>query len=213
MTTPAELHEPALDSALSGSSSGPGGAARPAFVALVGNPRSGSRTASLARSVLAAVAAGLGADGQAGDQAVVDLADALDVAGSPFGRDAASRYAEPLSTVHAARVLVVATPTYKATYTGLLKAFLDHVAAGALRGVVAIPVITVGTPGHSLAADVHLRPLLQELGATTPTAALVVTDENLADPAPVIDSWLPAALPALRALAGVPLTREEKRTP
>jgi FMN reductase len=198
--------------ATDGSSSGPGRVEGPPppFVALVGNPRSGSRTAALARAVLAAVVTGLGSENEGADyegatvggQVVIDLADLLDAAGSPFGSDAARRYAEHLATVHSARLLIVATPTYKATYTGLLKAFLDHVAAGALRGVVAIPVITVGAPGHTLAADVHLRPLLQELGATSPTAALVVTDADLADPAPVIDTWLAGALPALRALLG-----------
>ena len=61
-------------------------------------------------------------------------------------------------------------------------------------------MITVGSPAHTLAADVHLRPLLVELGAITPTAALVVTERDLADPAAVIEAWLDGAEPALRAL-------------
>ncbi|GMA86652.1 hypothetical protein GCM10025868_19020 [Angustibacter aerolatus] len=61
-------------------------------------------------------------------------------------------------------MLVVATPTYKGAYTGLLKSFLDHVGADALAGAVAVPVTTVGGPAHTLAADVHLRPLLLEPG-------------------------------------------------
>ncbi|TDD63979.1 hypothetical protein E1262_29575 [Jiangella aurantiaca] len=35
---------------------------------------------------------------------------------------------------------LLATPTYKARYTGLLKAFLDRLPGGALRGTVAVPV-------------------------------------------------------------------------
>jgi FMN reductase len=84
----------------------------------------------------------------------------------------------------------------------LLKSFLDHVAAGALRSAVAVPLITVGTPAHTLAADVHLRPLLQELGAVLPTPALVVPESELADPAAVIGAWLERSRPALTALLG-----------
>src|ERR1700712_239659 len=36
---------------------------------------------------------------------------------------------------------VFASPTYKATYTGLLKAFLDRFPAGGLAGVTAIPIL------------------------------------------------------------------------
>ena len=72
-----------------------------------------------------------------------------------------------------------------------------------------MPVITVGSPAHTLAADVHLRPLLLELGAVTPTAALVVQERDLADPAGVIDAWLDGAEPALRALLAPATVRVE----
>jgi FMN reductase len=170
---------------------------RLAAVALVGNPRPGSRTAALAAAVLGAVLADLG---EVEPGTVVDLGALLGEVGAPLGADSAARYAEPLARLHAARLAVVATPTYKGSYTGLLKAFLDHVAAGALHRTVAIPVITVGSPAHSLAADLHLRPLLVELGAITPTPALVVQESDLADPSPVIDGWLERSASALHGL-------------
>jgi FMN reductase len=141
------------------------------LVALVGNPRPGSRTAGVAQRLLDAVGDRYA---PADKRTLVDLAELTAAVGPPLGPDSARRYAEPLELVLGARFLVVATPTYKGSYTGLLKAFLDHVAAGALRPAVAVPVTTVGSPAHTLAADVHLRPLLVELGAVTPTAALVV---------------------------------------
>ena len=167
------------------------------LVAVVGNPREGSRTAAYARQVLDAVADDVGT---VGERTVLDLAALVASIGPPLGRDSGQRYADVLTTLTSARLLVVATPTYKGSYTGLLKSLLDHVAAGALRQAIAVPVMTVGSPAHALAADVHLRPLLLELGAVVPTPALVVTEQALADPEASITEWLQVAGPALRPL-------------
>ena len=169
-------------------------------VAVVGNPRPASRTAGLATAVLDAVLARLGVEAADPPGALVDLGALLATAGAPLGEGSADRYAGPLARLHAARLAVVATPIYKGSYTGLLKAFLDHVAGGALRRTVAVPVITVGSPAHSLAADVHLRPLLLELGAVLPTPALVVQEKDLADPGAVIEAWLDVAAVPLRSV-------------
>jgi FMN reductase len=69
-------------------------------------------------------------------------------------------------------VLVVASPTYKAAYTGMLKAFLDRYQTNGLAGVVAVPVMTGAAPHHALAVETHLRPLLVELGAAVPTRGI-----------------------------------------
>jgi FMN reductase len=65
-----------------------------------------------------------------------------------------------LELVRDADYLVVASPTYKATYTGLLKAFLDRLPPAALTGTVALPILVMGDAKHALAVEVHLRPLL-----------------------------------------------------
>ncbi|MFH5821128.1 NAD(P)H-dependent oxidoreductase [Georgenia sp. AZ-5] len=151
-------------------------------VALSGNPRAGSRTRTVAERAAARVAELLGAPAPA----VVDLSE---LAGEIFaaerpGADAAR------ATVAAARVVVVATPTYKATYTGLLKSFLDLYGNNGLAGVVAVPLQVAGNPAHLLAAEVHLRPLLVELGAQVPTRALVLTEGQLDDLDAVLDAWV-----------------------
>lgn len=169
------------------------------LLALVGNPRPGSRTAALARFVLDAVADQVGLPGA---REVIDLGELTTSVGPPLGEGSGQRYAEPLAALASARLAIVATPTYKGSYTGLLKAFLDHVPAGALARTVAVPLITVGGPAHTLAADLHLRPLLLELGAVTPTAALVVPEAALADPGPLVQAWLDGAAPGLSALLG-----------
>jgi FMN reductase len=158
----------------------------PTLVVVVGNPRPDSRTARLAVELARALAPVIGA----GAPEVIDLAELTTQLGAPLGADSASRWAGPLDTVHAADLLIVATPTYKGSYTGLLKSFLDHVGGGALRGITAVPVTTVGSPAHTLAADVHLRPLLIELGASTPTSALVIGNDLLDDPVAAVQPWV-----------------------
>lgn len=137
-------------------------------VAVIGNPRPDSRTHRVARALARELARVTGAP--AGDE--VDLSAlggrVLDPA-DPGARAATE-------AVIGASALVVASPTYKATYTGLLKAFLDRIGTGALDGTVAVPVLLGGAPDHRLAVDVHLTPLLLELGARVPARGLFVLE-------------------------------------
>ena len=95
-------------------------------------------------------------------------------------------------------LVVVASPTYKASYTGLLKLFLDRFAGGTgLRGL-AVPLMLGAAPRHALAGEVHLRPLLAELGAAVPTPALFVLDHEH-DRAEAYDAWLTRSRPLVSA--------------
>ncbi|WP_234813103.1 NADPH-dependent FMN reductase [Mycolicibacterium confluentis] len=87
-------------------------------------------------------------------------------------------------------VLIVATPTYKASFTGLLKAFLDNYAAGELAGTFAIPFMTIGSDKHFLAAETQLRPVLVELGASVPTAAFSLNTEAPSGLDDAITAWV-----------------------
>ena len=101
-------------------------------------------------------------------------------------------------------LVVVASPTYKATYTGLLKAFVDRYGNDGLAGTVAVPVMTGAGAGHALAVEVHLRPLLVELGPPCRPAA-VLTEDQLGDLDTVVGAWAQRARPLLgRALADDP---------
>ncbi|MGW0661461.1 NADPH-dependent FMN reductase [Streptodolium elevatio] len=73
---------------------------------------------------------------------------------------------DALALVDKADAVVVASPVYKAAYSGVLKAFLDVLPQFALRGKAVLPVLTGGTPAHVLALDYALRPVLTSLGAT-----------------------------------------------
>ena len=87
--------------------------------------------------------------------------------------------AEATRRVLAADILVVASPTYKATYSGLLKAFLDRLGTDALSGTSAVPILLGGSSEHRLAVDVHFTPLLLELGATVPVRGMFVLESEV----------------------------------
>ncbi|MDQ6696086.1 MAG: NAD(P)H-dependent oxidoreductase [Actinomycetota bacterium] len=160
---------------------------------VVGNPKPKSRTLSAAQSVadVAAAAAGLGD----ADRFVVDLAD---LGGDLFDW-ASARVREAVEQVSAADLIVVASPTYKATYTGLLKSFLDWFSTTGLSGVTTVPVMVGAGPTHALAVEVHLRPVLIEIGATLPTRGLYVLEQQLEDLRPALEAWLVEAAAPLRA--------------
>jgi FMN reductase len=111
---------------------------------------------------------------------------------------------EAVDGIRSCALVVVASPTYKASYTGLLKSFLDWFSTTDLQGVTVVPVMTGAGAHHALAVEVHLRPVLVELGATLPTRGLYVTEGELEEAGVVITTWLDAAAAPLRqALAAL----------
>ena len=186
-------------------------------VVVAGNPRAGSRTRTAAELAARAVldAGGLGG----GPCTVVDLAELapyLLAAPTPETVKAA------VATAVEADLLVVASPTYKGTYTGLLKVFLDQIGTGALAGSVAIPLLVMGSPAHTLAVETHLRPLLVELGAQVPTPGLALIESDLPDPPPdsvrevpptVLSDWAARVGPSVRRLVAARLPEPEEARP
>jgi len=154
-------------------------------VTLVGNPRAGSKTLRVAVEATAAVTGRAGLNGQA-DAEVVDLAA---LAPHLFAPTPSPHLDAAVKLVSGASVLVVASPTYKGTYTGLLKAFLDRLPPNALAGATALPLLVMGDPRHALAVEVHLRPLLVELGATVPTPGLALVEADLPRLGEILTGW------------------------
>ncbi|WP_251152528.1 NAD(P)H-dependent oxidoreductase [Cellulosimicrobium sp. Marseille-Q4280] len=166
----------------------------PATVVVVsGNPRAGSRTLSAAEALARRVAAHLAPEAPP-HVTTIDLATLGGELLAPE-HPAADAARERLT---AATVAVVATPVYKASYTGLLKAFLDLYGPDGLAGVVAVPLVVSGNPAHALVGEVHLRPVLVELGAVVPTRSFTVTEPQLADLEPVVEAWIGREGDALR---------------
>jgi FMN reductase len=159
---------------------------------VVGNSKGRSRTWDAAHRL----AEGLGASASTSID-LVDLGAGLLGWGAPAVTEAVRRVA-------ASDVVVVASPTYKATYTGLLKLFLDQFPGSTgLQGVVAVPLQLGGGPEHALSPELHLKPVLVELGATVPAPALYLID-SVPAPDPVEQAWLDRWGPVVRASVGVP---------
>ncbi|ART48252.1 NADPH-dependent FMN reductase [Acidovorax carolinensis] len=86
---------------------------------------------------------------------------------------------QAIGQVAEARVLVVATPVYKAAYSGVLKVFLDLLSQTALKDKTVLPLATGGSPHHMLALDYALRPVLQSLGAKHILPGIYATDSQV----------------------------------
>jgi FMN reductase len=160
---------------------------------VVGNPKPRSRTLTVAEVVARAAAEVVGLAGA--DRTTVDLAELgpqLFDWSSPDVRDA-------VDAIRSSTLAVVASPTYKASYTGLLKSFLDWFSTTDLDGVTVVPVMVGAGPQHMLAVETHLRPVLVELGATLPTRGLYVTEDQLDALDDVVGGWLLEAGPRLRS--------------
>ncbi|GAB4190597.1 MAG: NADPH-dependent FMN reductase [Roseiflexaceae bacterium] len=78
-----------------------------------------------------------------------------------------------------ARGVIVATPVYKAAYSGVLKTFLDLLPGGALAGKTVLPIATGGAPTHMLALDYALKPVLAALGAQQTLAGVYILDAQI----------------------------------
>lgn len=148
---------------------------------IIGNPKPQSRTRQIAEELAHRIAASTGAE----QQPTVDLIDHAD---QLFAWP--STVLDPLlDQLRDSTYAVIATPTYKASYTGLLKAFLDRYPARGLDGVTAIPVFTTASDEHALAVEFTLRPLLVELGASVPTRGLAFPTPKFDRRDEVLDEW------------------------
>jgi len=148
---------------------------------VVGNPNPRSRTRTVAEAVAERIAGATGAS-------VVRTIDLCDYAGDLFTwpHDGLSALGD---AVAASDYAVFASPTYKAAYTGLLKAFLDRYPTKGLAGVTAIPVMTGGSAAHAMAVDTTLRPVLVELGASLPTQGLFFVMTQMSELDTVVGEW------------------------
>lgn len=167
-----------------------------AVAVVVGNPKPRSRTLAVAEAVAAASADAAGLTGAT--STTIDLADL----GPQLFDWSSAEVRAAADSVRGSALAVVASPTYKASYTGLLKSFLDWFSTTDLAGVTVVPVMVGAGTQHALAVEVHLRPVLVELGATLPTRGLYVTEDKLEELDGVIDAWLAEAGPRLRTALG-----------
>jgi FMN reductase len=144
-------------------------------VAVSGSPRSPSKSRTLAEAALAVLAE------QGFETSVIDVASLP--AEALLARTEAREIEEAIAAVGGSDIVVGASPTYRALYTGALKAFFDLMPPGHLKGKVCIGLQTGIAAEHFLAAEYGFRPLFASLDGV-PAAVLYATDGEFAEGAP-----------------------------
>lgn len=108
-----------------------------------------------------------------------------------------------LERVRAADALVVVTPVFSASYSGLFKTFFDVLEPGTLDGKPVLVAATAGTARHSLVLDHALRPLFAYLRAVVvPTGVFAAAEDFGATDDGSLDKRVSRAAAELAALLG-----------
>jgi FMN reductase len=141
-------------------------------VAISGSPRAPSKSKTLAELILETLKRG-GCETQMVDVATLP-AEAL------VARATAIELDKAIAEVGAANIVIAATPTYRALYTGVLKAFFDLMPPSHLLGKICVPIQTGAAAAHFLTIEYGLRPLFTSLDGI-PISGLYVTDEQFSN--------------------------------
>jgi FMN reductase len=165
-------------------------------VAISGSPSRESKSRRLLAHALARCTdAGL-------DTRLIDLCDLP--ADDLLGRARSAAIVAALTAVSGARIVIVGTPVYRASYSGLLKVFFDLFTMDALDGKIAIPIATAGGPAHQLVIDHALRPLLASVGAQVVATGIYATDAQFGADGPqaIVTERIDRAVAEALAIAG-----------
>ncbi|MED3666627.1 NADPH-dependent FMN reductase [Geobacillus kaustophilus] len=130
----------------------------PDIVILNGNPSSTSRLNGLIEYAEQA----LRQKGFAIEQIRVADLPADDLVRARFDSPAIAAANQKVEKSHG---IIIASPVFKASYTGILKAYLDLLPQKGLQHKVVLPLFIGGSLAHLLAIDYGLKPVLSALGA------------------------------------------------
>ncbi len=170
---------------------------------LSGNITRPSKTRAFVGHIVGEAALGIGARSLTFD--IQDLGPSLAQARRVADLDPAAR--NIVENLLNASVLVVGSPTYKGSYTGLFKHFFDLLDPNALKGKPIILAATGGGERHSLIVEHQLRPLFGFFEALTMPTGIYASDRDFLDGAIASEAIRAraqqAAIEACRAV-GVP---------
>jgi FMN reductase len=151
--------------------------ANPTIVGLSGNLLRPSKTRSLVASVVSRISHQYGLPSEVFD--LVDFGDSLGAARSEKDLDAPST--QIVEKILAADILVVGTPTYKGSYSGLFKHLIDLLDPLALQGKPILLTATGGSDRHALIIEHQLRPLFGFFMAHTLPTGVFAVDRDFLD--------------------------------
>lgn len=142
------------------------------IIAIAGSPSPRSRSNAL----LNYAAQALAALGYPVDSLGLQDIPAVDLVNGNYAGEAANGLRQRVAP---ARVLLIATPVYKASFAGGLKALLDLLDQNALVGKTVLPIATGGSAAHLLALEYSLKPVLSALGARHILAGIYATESQV----------------------------------
>jgi len=146
-------------------------------VAVSGGLQRPSKSAALAEHLLDLIA-----DEVPSQQRLVELGQlAPHLAGAVWRSQLPGTVEQELLAVEQADILVVATPVYRGSYTGLFKHFFDFIHQDALIDKPVLLAATGGSERHALVVDHQLRPLFSFFQARTLPLGIYATDKDFAD--------------------------------
>ena len=146
-------------------------------VAISGNSQRPSRSRALAGAIVEAIGRHLPAKIEQ-----YDILDAHPGLGNALLRsDLTPQALVIVEAIEQADVLVVTTPVYKGSYTGLLKHLIDFVDMKALVGRPVVIGATGGGQQHALVIEHQLRPLFGFFSAWTIPAGIFADDKTFED--------------------------------
>jgi FMN reductase len=151
----------------------PGQSLIESLVAVNGSPSSSSRPAAVATAAIEINGGGT----------VIHVGDLN--AEALLAREPADDVDASLEKIRTAGVVVVVTPVYRRTYSGLLKALFDLFEPSALAGIPAVLGATAGHGAESLCIDHGLRPLIASLDGWSVPTSVYATHSDFENGAPV----------------------------
>ena len=132
-------------------------------VAVSGSVQRPSRTLELVRALLARLEQALPVEVR-----LIELSETGPQFAGALGREQLPQgVRDDLLAIENADLLIAASPTYRASYTGLFKHLFDFVDHRALEGVPVLLAATGGSDRHALVIDHQLRPLFAFFQAQT----------------------------------------------
>jgi FMN reductase len=145
----------------------------PKIVAFSGNTHRPSKSRTLAGAILQEVEA-LVPQGDIVQLDILDLGAGL--VGAYDRRGLSTQATAAIEQIETADALIVASPVYKGSYTGLFKHVFDLVEPVALAGKPVIVAATGGGHRHALVVEHQLRPLFGFFSAATVGTSIYAAD-------------------------------------
>ncbi|QAY72230.1 FMN reductase [Agromyces protaetiae] len=152
------------------------------IVAVSGSLHSPSKTTVLVNELLGAFATALAADGREIETHLVELSEIGPEFGGALRRDQLGPAAEEaLRLIEGATLLIVASPVYRASFTGLFKHVFDFVGQYALIDKPVLLAATGGSDRHALIIEHQFRPLFSFFQALTLPIGVYASDGDFTD--------------------------------